>query len=95
LAKVDAIRRAAAIRLRPVLMTSAATVFGHLMLIFVTGPGAAARNSIGWVLVVGMAIGSVFTLFVVPAFYMLIAKNHQAVVATRGVAHRAEPAPTK
>jgi multidrug efflux pump len=53
--RVDAARRAAATRLRPVLMTSAATVFGHLMLIFVRGPGAAARNSIGWVLVVGMA----------------------------------------
>ena len=74
--KRDAIRRAAATRLRPVLMTSAATVFGHLMLIFVSGPGAAARNSIGWVLVVGMAIGSFFTLFVVPAFYMLISKEH-------------------
>jgi multidrug efflux pump len=77
-AKLDAIRRAAATRLRPVLMTSAATVFGHLMLIFVTGPGAAARNSIGWVLVVGMTVGSVFTLFVVPAFYMLIARDHAA-----------------
>jgi multidrug efflux pump len=75
--KLDAIRRAADTRLRPVLMTSAATVFGHLMLIFVTGPGAAARNSIGWVLVVGMAVGTIFTLFVVPAFYMLIAKDHR------------------
>ena len=46
------------------------------MLIFVTGPGAAARNSIGWVLVVGMAVGTVFTLYVVPAFYMLIASDH-------------------
>lgn len=74
--KRQAIRRAADTRLRPVLMTSAATVFGHMMLIFVSGPGAAARNSIGWVLVVGMAIGSFFTLFVVPAFYMLIAREH-------------------
>ncbi|MCX6951673.1 MAG: efflux RND transporter permease subunit [Verrucomicrobia bacterium] len=80
-AKRDAIRRAAATRLRPVLMTSAATVFGHLMLIFVTGPGAAARNSIGWVLVVGMAVGTVFTLYVVPAFYMLIARDHSKVRA--------------
>jgi multidrug efflux pump len=78
IAKSEAIRRAAATRLRPVLMTSAATVFGHLMLIFVTGPGAAARNSIGWVLVVGMAVGSFFTLFVVPSFYMLIARDHNA-----------------
>ncbi|GAB5559590.1 MAG: hypothetical protein SynsKO_12370 [Synoicihabitans sp.] len=76
-AKVDAIRRAAATRLRPVLMTSAATVFGHMMLIFVEGPGAAARNSIGWVLVVGMAVGSFFTLFIVPSFYMLISKDRQ------------------
>jgi multidrug efflux pump len=74
-AKRDAIRQAAATRLRPVLMTSAATVFGHIMLIFVTGPGAAARNSIGWVLVVGMAVGTIFTLLVVPAFYMVIARD--------------------
>ncbi len=74
--KVEAARKAAAIRLRPVLMTSGATVFGHLMLIFVTGPGAAARNSIGYVLVIGMAIGTVFTLYVVPAFYILLAKDH-------------------
>jgi len=84
--KRDAIRRAAATRLRPVLMTSAATVFGHMMLIFVDGPGAAARNSIGWVLVVGMAVGTFFTLFVVPAFYMLIARDH------KGIARR-EPDP--
>jgi len=82
MAKVDAIRRASATRLRPVLMTSAATVFGHLMLIFVSGPGAAARNSIGWVLVVGMAVGSIFTLFVVPAFYMLIAKDYNKAGST-------------
>ncbi len=79
IAKRDAIRRAAATRLRPVLMTSAATVFGHLMLIFVTGPGAAARNSIGWVLVVGMAVGTFFTLYVVPAFYMLIARDQNKI----------------
>jgi multidrug efflux pump len=96
-AKREAIRRAAATRLRPVLMTSAATVFGHLMLIFVSGPGAAARNSIGWVLVVGMAIGSFFTLFVVPAYYMLIARDHSRVHAlTRErsqVSDDAEPEP--
>jgi len=83
-AKVNAIRQAAATRLRPVLMTSAATVFGHVMLIFVTGPGAAARNSIGWVLVIGMAVGTFFTLFVVPAFYMLIAKDHSRQRAGSG-----------
>ncbi len=71
--KLAAIHRAACLRLRPVLMTTAATVFGHIMLIFVTGPGAQARNSIGLVLVLGMTIGTLFTLFILPSIYMLIA----------------------
>ncbi|MDX2081994.1 MAG: efflux RND transporter permease subunit [Terrimicrobiaceae bacterium] len=71
--KLDAIRESARLRLRPILMTTAATVFGHIMLIFVTGPGAEARNSIGLVLVLGMTIGTVFTLFILPSIYMLIA----------------------
>lgn len=79
--KMAALREAASTRLRPVLMTSAATVFGHLPLVFVSGPGAKARNSIGIVLVMGMVIGSVFTLFVVPVFYSLIAKQHAKVEA--------------
>ncbi len=95
LPKIDAIRRAAATRLRPVMMTSAATVFGHLMLIFVTGPGAAARNSIGWVLVVGMAVGSVFTLYVIPAFYMLIARDHSKVRSAAPASVTGAPAPAK
>ena len=77
MAKMAALREAALTRLRPVLMTSAATVFGHLPLVFVTGPGAMARNSIGMVLVTGMLIGTVFTLFVVPVFYSLVAAQHQ------------------
>ena len=76
-AKIDAIREACIIRLRPVLMTSIATIAGHTPLIFVSGAGAHARNSIGIVLVLGMAIGTFFTLFVLPALYMLIAKDHQ------------------
>ena len=75
--KLKAASEAAATRLRPVLMTSAATIFGHMMLVFVSGAGAAARNSIGLVLVGGMAIGTLFTLFIVPSLYMLLAKNHQ------------------
>jgi multidrug efflux pump len=75
--KMVALREASLTRLRPVLMTSVATVFGHLPLVFVTGPGSEARNSIGIVLVTGMTIGSVFTLFVVPVFYSLIAAQHQ------------------
>ncbi len=77
LSKLKAASEAAATRLRPVLMTTAATVFGHMMLVFVTGAGAAARNSIGLVLVGGMAIGTLFTLFVVPSIYMLLAKDHK------------------
>ncbi|HEX6135742.1 MAG TPA: efflux RND transporter permease subunit [Longimicrobiales bacterium] len=77
LAKLEALREASLTRFRPVLMTSVATVFGHLPLVFVSGPGSEARNSIGTVLVAGMIIGSVFTLFVVPVFYSLIAAEHQ------------------
>jgi multidrug efflux pump len=75
--KLAALREASATRLRPVLMTSVATVCGHLPLVFVSGPGSEARNSIGTVLVAGMAIGTVFTLFVVPVFYSLIAADHR------------------
>jgi multidrug efflux pump len=74
--KFNAILEAAGTRLRPVLMTSVATVAGHFPLILVTGPGASARNSIGWVLVTGMIIGTIFTLFVVPSFYLVLAKDH-------------------
>jgi multidrug efflux pump len=74
--KIEAIQEAAMTRLRPVLMTTVATVAGHFPLTIVTGPGAAARNSIGRVLVGGMSIGTMFTLFVVPCVYVLIAKDH-------------------
>jgi multidrug efflux pump len=77
LGKMAALREASMTRLRPVLMTSFATVFGHLPLVMVTGPGAQARNSIGIVLVSGMTVGTVFTLFVVPVFYSLIAATHR------------------
>lgn len=76
--KLEAVREAARTRLRPILMTTVATVAGHFPLTLVTGPGAVARNSIGIVLVGGMAIGTLFTLFVVPAVYVAIAKDHRA-----------------
>ncbi len=76
LPKLEAVRQAAMIRLRPVLMTTAATIAGHFPLTLVTGAGAAARNSIGLVLVGGMFVGTLFTLFVVPSIYMLIARDH-------------------
>lgn len=74
--KLEAIRQAAVIRLRPVMMTSIATVAGHTPLIFASGAGAEARNSIGVVLVFGIAIGTIFTLFVLPSVYVLLAKDH-------------------
>jgi len=61
-------------------MTTAATVIGHFPLVLAKGPGAGARNSIGIMLVSGMIIGTVFTLFVVPSIYMLVAKRHTAEV---------------
>jgi multidrug efflux pump len=76
LEKLAAVAQAARIRLRPIMMTSVATVAGHFPLTLVTGAGAAARNSIGLVLVGGMTIGTIFTLFIVPSLYMLIAKEH-------------------
>src|SRR5215468_2809213 len=76
LAKLAAVAEAARIRLRPIMMTSVATVAGHFPLTLVTGAGAAARNSIGLVLVGGLTIGTIFTLFIVPSLYMLIAKEH-------------------
>ncbi len=74
--KLEAVRQAAMIRLRPILMVSAATIAGHFPLTLVTGAGAAARNSIGLVLVGGMFIGTLFTLFVIPSIYVLIARDH-------------------
>jgi multidrug efflux pump len=79
LSKLQAITGAASTRLRPILMTTAATVFGHFPLVLAKGPGAGARNSIGIMLVSGMIIGTAFTLFVVPSIYMLVAKTHRAI----------------
>jgi multidrug efflux pump len=76
--KVEAVLEASATRLRPIMMTTAATVMGHFPLILATGPGAGARNSIGIMLVSGMIIGTAFTLFVVPSIYVLVAKTHAA-----------------
>jgi multidrug efflux pump len=75
-AKLAAIIEAASTRLRPIFMTTAATVCGHFPLVLAKGPGAGARNSIGIMLVSGMIIGTLFTLFVVPSIYMLVAKTH-------------------
>jgi multidrug efflux pump len=83
--KHQAIREAALTRLRPILMTTGATIAGHFPLTLVTGAGAAARNSIGLVIVGGMSIGSLFTLFVVPSIYMLIARDHSTEAAPEAI----------
>src|SRR5690606_32544309 len=75
----DAVIEAAVTRLRPILMTTVATMAGHFPLVLVSGAGAAARNSIGLVLVGGMGIGTLFTLFVVPAIYLLFNRARKPV----------------
>ena len=91
--KLSAVLEAAGTRLRPILMTTAATVMGHLPLVFARGPGAGARNSIGIMLVTGMIIGTCFTLFVVPSIYVLVARSHKRVEEPEGnAAAELEPA---
>ncbi|MGA7711462.1 MAG: efflux RND transporter permease subunit [Rhizomicrobium sp.] len=90
--KREAVEEAAAIRLRPILMTTAAMVLGVMPLIFASGAGAAARFNLGIVIASGLAIGTCFTLFVVPAIYLLIARDHashpvQGALPETGIAH--------
>ncbi|HVP61589.1 MAG TPA: efflux RND transporter permease subunit [Myxococcaceae bacterium] len=97
-AKIEAVKEAAMTRLRPILMTSVATIAGHFPLTLVTGPGAAARNSIGLVLVTGMFIGTMFTLVFVPAIYVFVARDHKAEAEARAAEEgrgggRLNPAP--
>jgi multidrug efflux pump len=89
--KINAVIEAASTRLRPILMTTAATVAGHFPLVLAKGPGAGARNSIGIMLVTGMIIGTAFTLFVVPSIYVLVARRHTALVEEPATA--SEPLP--
>jgi len=76
--KREAVEHAAAIRLRPVLMTTAALVLAVIPLILATGAGAGARFSMGLIIATGMTIGTMFTLFVLPAVYLLVAREHGA-----------------
>ncbi|HEI9730439.1 TPA: efflux RND transporter permease subunit [Serratia marcescens] len=78
LSRLEAIEKAAAVRMRPVLMTTAAMVAGLVPLVFAEGAGSASRFSIGIVVVMGMLIGTLFTLFVLPTIYSFIAKDHRA-----------------
>jgi multidrug efflux pump len=81
LSKLEAILAATGIRLRPILMTTAAMVFGVVPLVVASGAGAAGRQAMGLVIFTGMSIGTLFTLFVVPAWYMLLGAKHDKTVA--------------
>ncbi|KGJ69850.1 multidrug efflux protein [Bradyrhizobium diazoefficiens] len=83
--KRDAVIEATAIRLRPILMTTAAMVIGVMPLITATGAGAASRFNMGLVIASGLSIGTLFTLFVVPAFYILLAADHSAATGDDAV----------
>jgi multidrug efflux pump len=76
--KLDAIVEASSVRLRPILMTTAAMVLGVLPLVIASGAGAAGRKSMGIVIFTGLSIGTLFTLFVVPAMYLFIGADHHA-----------------
>ena len=78
-----AIERAAQVRLRPILMTTAAMVVGLVPLLLASGAGAASRFSIGVVIVAGMSIGTLFTLFVLPAVYTVLATDHRAATMNK------------
>jgi multidrug efflux pump len=93
MSKRDAIEYAAGIRLRPILMTTAAMVLGVMPLVLASGAGAAGRFNMGLVIAAGLAIGTLFTLFVVPAFYMLLAADHQKERGRIGVSAEGEPQP--
>jgi len=84
MSKREAIEHAAGVRLRPILMTTAAMVLGVMPLVIASGAGAAGRFNMGLVISTGLAIGTLFTLFVVPAFYMLLAADHHAERSSEG-----------
>ena len=76
--KLEAVVEAASIRLRPIIMTSLALIFAMVPLLLATGPGAQSRFSIGLTITAGLGIGTLFTIFVLPAFYVLMARDHNA-----------------
>lgn len=91
LSKLEAVKSAATVRLRPILMTTAATVLGHFPLVMVTGAGAEARNSIGIILVAGMLIGTFFTLVVLPILYNWLATDHKSKATVAQLAKETTP----
>jgi multidrug efflux pump len=81
-----AVEEAAGVRLRPILMTTAAMVLGVMPLVFASGAGAVSRQHIGLVIATGMSVGTLFTLFVVPTAYTYIARDHHAEQSKPGLA---------
>src|SRR6202035_1581289 len=92
--KREAIEQAAGIRLRPILMTTAAMVLGVVPLITASGAGAVSRFAMGLVIASGLSIGTLFTLFVVPAVYLVFAADHHSAASVAGEGNAAEPAST-
>jgi len=92
--KREAIEEAAGIRLRPILMTTAAMVLGVIPLVTATGAGAVSRFQMGIVIASGLSIGTLFTLFVVPAVYLLFAADHHAAIAAEAEIEPSAPAST-
>lgn len=93
--RVEAVVESASIRMRPILMTTAAMVLGAVPLALASGAGAESRQAIGWVIVGGMSVGTLFTLFIVPTFYLIIARQHKLVEIDEniinGTAHHGHP----
>jgi multidrug efflux pump len=90
--KRAAVEEAAGVRLRPILMTTAAMVLGVMPLVFASGAGAVSRQHMGLIIATGMSIGTLFTLFVVPTAYTLLARDHQADRARLGLPATPSPA---
>lgn len=90
--KREAIEEAAAIRLRPILMTTAAMVLGVIPLLLATGAGAVSRFDMGLVITTGLSIGTLFTIFVVPAVYMVLGADHHTKNLTQNLQQAADPA---
>jgi multidrug efflux pump subunit AcrB len=95
--KLEAVKRSAALRLRPILMTTGAMVLGAIPLALATGAGAESRQQIGWVIVGGMSLGTLLTIFVVPTMYSLLsrAKSHKPAVPVVSVDEHAQAVPVK
>ena len=91
--KLEAVVESATLRLRPILMTTGAMVLGSVPLALATGAGAESRQAIGWVIVGGLLLGTLLTLYVVPTAYMLLARTHRP--SRKACPRRPLPAPAE